>query len=213
MKTIRFLIFILFSILTISCFDDDQETEPSIYPITLRLNGTGFNDYIYYRNGVKTEVTKDVLESYQGTEDAIDTLSLFEAYEGDYFKFITDSDIEFLEGETITRAKYMLKDGYIFLEDEDFENQYYVLAKGSLEKGLELRMYSIRFNDTDDNTDDTFGNEGEFNLFFEDEVDTEDFPASFENTQYLHDFEFIEDITDDKFLFIHNSSLLFSPEK
>ena len=181
MKVILNVIIILVSGLFFSCSEDENKVN-SKYPIVLTLNGTGFNDFHFYKNGEKATIPEEAMREYRKSENAIDTISLFEAYQKDYFKFLSDTDIEILEDEDLFRTKYIFQDGYLFLK---FEDDFFVYGKGSIDR-MERRMYSIHVNNSNEDTDDNFGNKSNFDFVFEElNIDNSIFPLTFENMKDL----------------------------
>ncbi len=190
MKNFKFLFMVISSIMIISCGSDDDAG--TVYPITLNFTSVT-ETFTYYQDGAETAVTDAILTSYNDSAVSLSTAELEAESTGDYFKFLSDTEVELSEGGEVIRTPYVFEDGFLFLGTGQDRLLY---GQGDMTK-LEYRLSALRTN--------TGGSSGGY----EDEGDIEFFPATFENSVDFHNYTTIEEIQGDEFLLIHNVSLVY----
>ncbi len=191
MKNFKFLFMVISSIMIISCGSDD-DAAGTVYPITLNFTSVT-ETFTYYQDGAETTVTDAILTSYNDSAVSLSAAELVAESTGDYFKFLSDTEVELSEGGEVIKAPYVFEDGFLYLGTGQDRLLY---GQGDLTK-LEYRLSALRTN--------TAGSSGGY----EDEGDIEFFPATFENSVDFHNYTNVEEIQGDEFLLIHNLSIVY----
>ena len=202
MKLFLKLSTLLLVLLSFSCSSDDDNSE---YPITLNFKGASDNSFKFYENGTEKEATPEVIQEFStNSQTSINVKEFENAFKNDYYKFLSDTEIEISEEGEVFKANYIFKNGYLFVNEDD---ELFLYGQGDKEK-LEYRFYSYNYNRSSASDGSSSGGGGSSS--YEDEGDIDFIPATFENLKNAHRFESIEDIKDEDYLIIQNVSFIYS---
>lgn len=195
MKNPILVLTLLFTFIFLSCGDDDGDAS-SKYPITLNFSEIE-EAFELFKDGAKTEVSQEELEVYYNSQVSYVKEELANEFETDYFKFLSDTQVELSEGDEVFTVDYFFKDGYLFVT---FEGETFLYGQGDRTE-LKYRFAALQLIKEN-------GSSGSSNAY-EDEGDIDFFPATFENSINFHNFNSIGEIEGDTYLLIHNVSSVF----
>ncbi|MBQ4819423.1 hypothetical protein [Aquimarina sp. MMG016] len=195
MKTVKFLFILISSFAILSCDSDENDIVNNLddnYPITLNFKNFD-EEFTFYQNGALAFVTDEVLNNYNNSRISLNRQELETEFTNDYFKFLSDTEVEVSESGDIFKAEYVFEDGFLYLV---VNNGKFLYGQGDKTK-LQYRLSALQTNTA-----------GSSNAY-EDEDDINDFPATFENSKDFHTYNTLEDIQGDEFLLIHNLSAVY----
>ncbi|AXT52853.1 hypothetical protein D1818_19235 [Aquimarina sp. BL5] len=197
MKTIKILFILISSAAIVSCSSDDSDASGTTYPITLNFANVS-EDFTFFQNGAETAITDEALNSYNSDTNISLSKEEFEVESAnDYFKFLSDTEVEVSEGGEVFTVDYVFEEGFLYLLEDNDKFLYGQGDKTALAYRLSA-LVSVREN----------GSSGASGGY-EDADDVDFFPATFENSVDFHNYSTVDEIQGDNYLLIHNLSINF----
>ncbi|WP_010520599.1 hypothetical protein [Aquimarina agarivorans] len=196
MKSILLKLFLATSLIfiTSSCDSDDNDR----FPVTLNFKQVD-ERFLFFQNGAESsEVPEEVLNSFLNSRVSLKKEEFENDSKNDFFKFLSETEIEISEEGDIFKAKYEFVNNILILIGEDGER--FVYGEGDMTKIV------TRFTAGQVKGENSSGG---FSSSIEDEGDLPFFPATFENSKEFHEYDAIEDIMGDESLLLQNLTLTF----
>lgn len=199
MKIFKFFLFTAILALVMACSSDDDSSDNanSQYPITLSYSGIGDNDFKFFQNGKQSELPDAIKNDNIEYDRLRNTLELEADVKNDYYKFLSDSQVEISESGEMFTMNYEFKDGYFYVI---YEGKKLLYGQGDYKK-IEYRLSALVVK-KENSTSSSSGS-------YEDEEDINYFPTTFTNSKDGHGYSKIEDVGPEEYVLIHNVSLVY----
>lgn len=178
-----------------SCSSDDNSNSQN-YPIILSFKTIEDNGFLYFNNGKQSPAPVEIIDNYYTYPTSISISKFKEDVKNDYYKFLSDTEIEISLKEFIFKGKYEFQNDLLLIRKSD--GGIIFCAKGdknNLKYGISAHLI-VTTNGTGEGSSSDGDCMGRF-------------PYNFNNTRDIHNYNIIKEIKANEYLLLHNLTFVF----